>query len=316
MSRLAVALAAATLLAGPARAQSRRARRASLAQRPQLSSRIPGADPGPGHALGLRARRRDRRPTASSILGASALLPEGGYLVTERPGRLRVVAADGSAPRRSRVSPRSSPSAKGASSTSPSRPASPRTASSTGATPSRWPAAGPHRRGPRPPRRGSRLRSPTCRTSSSRTRRRGPPTTTARASCPTARRDSLRHHRRALRPRRAPAAQDLATTYGKVVRVNPDGTPPADNPFAGARTPPRHLVLGHRNIQAAALHADRPALDGRARPPRRRRTQPHRAGQELRLAGHHLRRELRRPPVGEGITPARGMEQPATTGTR
>jgi glucose/arabinose dehydrogenase len=52
-------------------------------------------------------------------------------------------------------------------------------------------------------------------------------------------------------------AQDLSTTLGKIVRINPDGSPPRDNPFtsrAGAR--PEIWSYGHRNVQAAALHAE------------------------------------------------------------
>ncbi len=50
-------------------------------------------------------------------------------------------------------------------------------------------------------------------------------------------------------------AQDLSTTLGKVVRINADGSIPADNPFvkrAGAR--PEIWSYGHRNLQGAALH--------------------------------------------------------------
>ena len=53
------------------------------------------------------------------------------------------------------------------------------------------------------------------------------------------------------------SAQDLSTTLGKIVRINPDGSTPRDNPFAsraGAR--PEIWSYGHRNIQAAALHPD------------------------------------------------------------
>ena len=49
-------------------------------------------------------------------------------------------------------------------------------------------------------------------------------------------------------------AQDLSATIGKVVRINPDGSAPPDNPFvdrAGAR--PEIWSYGHRNVQAAAL---------------------------------------------------------------
>ena len=52
-------------------------------------------------------------------------------------------------------------------------------------------------------------------------------------------------------------AQDLSTTVGKVVRINADGSIPADNPFAkreGAR--PEIWSYGHRNLQGAALHPE------------------------------------------------------------
>jgi glucose/arabinose dehydrogenase len=52
-------------------------------------------------------------------------------------------------------------------------------------------------------------------------------------------------------------AQDLSTTLGKIVRVTPDGSIPKDNPFvgqAGVRT--EIWSYGHRNVQAAALHPE------------------------------------------------------------
>ena len=50
-------------------------------------------------------------------------------------------------------------------------------------------------------------------------------------------------------------AQDLSTTIGKVVRINADGSIPADNPFA-KRSDARGEIwsYGHRNVQGAALH--------------------------------------------------------------
>ena len=55
-------------------------------------------------------------------------------------------------------------------------------------------------------------------------------------------------------------AQDLSTTLGKVVRINPDGSVPRDNPYAGpsggrAGALPEIWSLGHRNVQAAVLDA-------------------------------------------------------------
>jgi glucose/arabinose dehydrogenase len=50
-------------------------------------------------------------------------------------------------------------------------------------------------------------------------------------------------------------AQDLSTTLGKIVRINPDGSAPRDNPFAGrSGARPEIWSYGHRNVQAAALH--------------------------------------------------------------
>jgi glucose/arabinose dehydrogenase len=49
-------------------------------------------------------------------------------------------------------------------------------------------------------------------------------------------------------------AQDLASDLGKIVRIQPDGTIPKDNPFStrkGAR--PEIWTLGHRNVLGAAL---------------------------------------------------------------
>ncbi len=52
-------------------------------------------------------------------------------------------------------------------------------------------------------------------------------------------------------------AQDLSGHIGKVVRIAPDGSVPADNPFAGrADAAPEIWSLGHRNIQGAALDAE------------------------------------------------------------
>ncbi|MFM9860051.1 PQQ-dependent sugar dehydrogenase [Pseudoxanthobacter sp. M-2] len=49
-------------------------------------------------------------------------------------------------------------------------------------------------------------------------------------------------------------AQDLSTTIGKLVRINADGSIPDDNPFVGQEGAlPEIWSYGHRNIQAAAL---------------------------------------------------------------
>lgn len=54
---------------------------------------------------------------------------------------------------------------------------------------------------------------------------------------------SMRHH-----------AQELDNHLGKTMRINPDGTVPRDNPFVGrSGARPEIWTYGHRNIQAAAL---------------------------------------------------------------
>ena len=52
-------------------------------------------------------------------------------------------------------------------------------------------------------------------------------------------------------------AQQLDSHLGKTVRIRPDGSAPPDNPFVGqARALPEIWSLGHRNIQAAAFDSD------------------------------------------------------------
>jgi glucose/arabinose dehydrogenase len=50
-------------------------------------------------------------------------------------------------------------------------------------------------------------------------------------------------------------AQVTGNSIGKVMRITPEGKAPADNPFAGKSDAlPELFSIGHRNIQAAALH--------------------------------------------------------------
>ena len=52
-------------------------------------------------------------------------------------------------------------------------------------------------------------------------------------------------------------AQDLDKTYGKVIRVNVDGSAPDDNPFVGDEAAVDTIwSYGHRNVQGAALQDD------------------------------------------------------------
>jgi glucose/arabinose dehydrogenase len=106
-------------------------------------------------------------------------------------------------------------------------------------------------------------------------------------------------------------SQDLNTHFGKVVRLNPDGSVPDDNPFVGrADAKPEIWSYGHRNIQAAALDADGRLWTIEHGP---------RGGDELNRpeAGKNYGWpvitygiEYQGPKIGEGITQKEGMEQP------
>ncbi|NMF89577.1 PQQ-dependent sugar dehydrogenase [Aromatoleum petrolei] len=51
------------------------------------------------------------------------------------------------------------------------------------------------------------------------------------------------------------SAQDVGSHLGKIVRIAPDGSIPADNPFVGTSGAlPEIWSYGHRNVQGAALH--------------------------------------------------------------
>jgi glucose/arabinose dehydrogenase len=50
-------------------------------------------------------------------------------------------------------------------------------------------------------------------------------------------------------------AQQMDSLLGKIVRINPDGSVPKDNPFVGKEgAKPEIWSIGHRNVEAATLH--------------------------------------------------------------
>lgn len=54
-----------------------------------------------------------------------------------------------------------------------------------------------------------------------------------------------------------PQAQHLDSHMGKILRINPDGSVPGDNPFVGRSGALSEIwTLGHRNVQAAGFDAD------------------------------------------------------------
>jgi glucose/arabinose dehydrogenase len=106
-------------------------------------------------------------------------------------------------------------------------------------------------------------------------------------------------------------SQDLNSHFGKVVRLNLDGSVPNDNPFVGrSDAKPEIWSYGHRNIQAATLAPDGKLWAIEHGP---------RGGDELNQPQAGLNYgwpvitygiEYAGPKIGDGITAKDGMEQP------
>ena len=106
-------------------------------------------------------------------------------------------------------------------------------------------------------------------------------------------------------------AQTLGNHHGKIVRINKDGSVPADNPFAGkAGALPEIWSIGHRNLQGATLAPDG-ALWVHEHGPQ--------GGDEINLpkAGANygwpvitFGENYGGGPIGDGITSRAGLEQP------
>jgi glucose/arabinose dehydrogenase len=106
-------------------------------------------------------------------------------------------------------------------------------------------------------------------------------------------------------------AQDLASDFGKIVRINRDGSIPKDNPFVGkpgAR--PEIWSYGHRNVLAAALDSKGRLWESEMGP---------QGGDELNLVARAkdygwptitYGEEYTGAPIGAAITQQAGMEQP------
>lgn len=106
-------------------------------------------------------------------------------------------------------------------------------------------------------------------------------------------------------------AQRLDGTLGKVVRINADGSIPKDNPFVGqAGARPEIWSIGHRNIQSAVLAPDGKLWEVE---------HGARGGDELNLVQKGkdygwptitYGEEYSGQPIGQGVTAKTGMEQP------
>ncbi|MBS1200204.1 MAG: yliI [Proteobacteria bacterium] len=104
---------------------------------------------------------------------------------------------------------------------------------------------------------------------------------------------------------------DPATHIGKVLRIERDGSVPADNPWAGRKDAAQEVFSwGHRNVQGATLHPQTGELWTHEHGPR--------GGDEVNITRRGLDygwpvitygREYHGPSIGEGSAKA-GMEQP------
>ena len=217
--------------------------------------------------------------------------------MTEKAGRLRVIA-DGKLPQAAITgTPAVRTRARPACWRSPCIPTTPRTAGSTSPTPTqrRMPTASPSASPP--------SSAAASRTAPGWTRN---PSGAHRGTLP-ARRPALRlphrlrrrrlpllPHRRARPPattRRTSPCPTARSTASTTTAASPRTTPSCNTP----RRLPSVWTYGNRNPQGLDFDSrHRPPLGDRARPARRRRAQPHQARAQLRLARHHLRHELRR----------------------
>jgi glucose/arabinose dehydrogenase len=106
-------------------------------------------------------------------------------------------------------------------------------------------------------------------------------------------------------------AQSLDNHHGKIVRIRPDGSVPADNPFVNRKGAlPEIWSYGHRNVQGATWGPDDRLWTHEHGP---------QGGDEINLplAGRNYGwpvisygEKYGGGPIGEGITAKAGMEQP------
>ena len=106
-------------------------------------------------------------------------------------------------------------------------------------------------------------------------------------------------------------AQDLGSDLGKIVRINRDGSIPADNPFVkmpGAR--PEIFTKGNRNVLAAALDAKGRLWEAENGPQGGDELNLIEAGKDYGWPTITYGEEYTGKPIGKAITQAPGMEQP------
>ena len=287
---------------------------APLETRPANGANQSPAFAGQTRAPGVRTERALAHTVVASGLDhpwGLALLPDGRWLVTERPGRLRIVAADGA--RGAPIAGLPAVDARGQGGLLDVA-VSPTFADDRLIY---WSYSEPRQGGNATSVARGRLADDGSRVEAVQVIFRAQPTYDgdkhfgSRLAFAPDGKLFVTLGERSDRPMR-PQAQDLASDMGKVIRINADGSIPADNPFVG-RPGARGEIwsLGHRNVQGAAIQPGTGALW----------TVEHgtRGGDEINLdrAGVNYGWpvvaygvEYAGGPINEGVTAREGFEQP------
>jgi glucose/arabinose dehydrogenase len=311
---LAVSVSAVTLAAAcGANGQDAAGTGDALETRPANNPSQQPAFPGQTRAPGVRTEAAMTHTVVASGLvepWGLALLPDGRWLVTERPGRLRIITAEGAVGEPVTGLPAVDPRGQGGLLD---------VVLSPGFGEDRmiyWSYAEPRDGGNGTAVARGRLSEDGARVENAQVIFRGLPTY-----------DGDKHYGSSLAfapdgrlfitvGERSDAAvrdqaQDLGSHYGKTLRINADGTVPDDNPFVGrAGARPEIWSYGHRNPQGVAI-----AEDGAVW------TVEHgaRGGDEINLTRAGLNYgwpavaygvEYRGTAINEGVTAREGIEQP------
>ncbi|GGE00859.1 glucose dehydrogenase [Polymorphobacter glacialis] len=106
-------------------------------------------------------------------------------------------------------------------------------------------------------------------------------------------------------------AQDLGSDFGKMVRINRDGSLPKGNPYAGkAGARPEIWSIGHRNILSAALDGQGRVWEVEMGPKGGDELNLVKPGKDYGWPTITYGEEYSGKPVGKAITAQAGMEQP------
>ena len=229
---------------------------APLETRPANNPDQQPAFPGQTRAPGVKTEQAMRHSVVASGLShpwGLALMPDGRWLVTEKPGRLRIITADGQISEPVQGLPAVDARGQGGLLD---------VAVSPGFAQDRliyWSYAEPREGGNATSVARGRLSDDGARVDNVQVVFRALPAYdgdkhfgSSLAFAPDGKL-FITLGERSDRPMR-PQAQDLGSHMGKTIRINADGTVPQDNPFVGrAGALPEIWSLGHRNVQGIAV---------------------------------------------------------------